>query len=449
MELGRPRVWTLQKRRRARHKANVALRKRRETIEACRGRQDSEYAGLLPMLRYCDDEFELRERLEESLSMTKGRTAQYQPEDEAMAVLGRLLVGITRREHVDEMLPEMLVAEAMGIPKWPSGDTERRFLTRATETTLQGVDGILEDLAIQKGLAYGPYTVHVAADLSGLRSQARKREGVEPGYMGGVVKPGYQMMRVLVQGLPAWDDLRAGNDGCQDLSDHALRICGKVRQKLPQAQIHLGLDSGFGHGAHLGKVQAHHQRDRKFHYYIGGAAQYAPKRWWKEVVLAAGDTRRWDRVSKTTEILDLGWQRPWSGEAGIERVRVVATRRKEWGRARKNEKKDQDKNEYQYRVIYTDVSPEAVTARWVFSQYHERQRVETDIKDGKQSFRIKELPVRELLGNRLYVKMVAIAQGLMRLYLGEFEAYPGPDVWGPLSKTIRQRLFRASGKKSG
>lgn len=255
MQLGRPREWTPLKRKRARKKANTALRERRETIESSRGRQDSEYVGLLPMLQYCHEEFELRDRLESELDMRKGRTAVYQPEDEAMAVLGRLMVGITRREHVDELLPEMLVAEALGIPQWPSGDTERRFLIRATEKTLRGVDGILEDLAIEKGLDYEPYTVHVAADLSGLRSQARRREGVAPGYMGGPkIKPGYQMMRVLVQGIPAWVDLRAGNDGCQDLSDQSLRICRKVRQTLPQSQIHLSLDSGFGHVGHLRRM---------------------------------------------------------------------------------------------------------------------------------------------------------------------------------------------------
>ena len=438
MKLGRLRRWTPKKRRRARKKANAALRKRRETIEDSRDRQDSEFAGLLPMLHYSEEEFELRDRFEECLDMRKGRTAVYQPEDEAMAVIGRLMAGISRREHLDELVPEMLLAEALGIPKWPSGDTERRFLVRANETTVRGVDGILRDLAIDQGLDYKPYTVHVAGDLSGLRSQARQREGVKVGYMGGPIKPGYQTMRVSVNGMPAWTDLRAGNDGCVDLPDRSLEICRQVRRKLPKSRIHLGLDSGFGNSRQLCKVQAMCQTDRQLHYFVGGSSQYAPQ-WWEQIVLPACKNRRWDRISKTTEILELGWQKPWGNET--DRMRVVATRRKEWGKGRKRK--------YQIRVIYTDVSEQDRTARWVFGEYHERQRVEADIKDGKQSFRLKDLPVKELIGNRLYVKMTAIAQGMTRLYVREFERYRGPNKWGPQSKTVRRNLFKVAGEKTG
>jgi hypothetical protein len=42
MHLGRPRVWTPAKRRRARKKANAALKRRRETMEVSQDREDSQ-----------------------------------------------------------------------------------------------------------------------------------------------------------------------------------------------------------------------------------------------------------------------------------------------------------------------------------------------------------------------------------------------------------------------
>ncbi len=133
--MGHRRRWTRLKRRRAREKADVSLRRRWAILEQVQGRQDSSYAAYLPVVQYMHQRLRLRNRFAEGLCMQKGKNATFDPEDEAMAVLGRLMLGITRREHLDKLLPEQMIAEALGIERWPSGDTERRFYVRFEECT--------------------------------------------------------------------------------------------------------------------------------------------------------------------------------------------------------------------------------------------------------------------------------------------------------------------------
>jgi hypothetical protein len=374
----------------------------------------------------------------------KGKTAEYDRVDECMAVLGPLMVGITRREQVTHLLPEMLLARALGIPKWPTGDTERRFLVAANEQTLRAADEVLQENILQEVLAHEPVTVRVHGDLSGLSSRARKREGVRPGYMGGPIKPGYRPMRIEVEGLPVQVELRPGNDACTDLPDRILERARKVRQRLPRSEIRVGIDSASGKAHVIAQLQKHqHERpgDRKLQFYIGGASQHA-RGWWSQAVSPLSKIKPgWKRVSVTTEIRELGWQRPW-GERKAS-ARVVAVRRKEWSRSKRK------KRTHRVQVIYTGSSPQAESARGVFVEYHERQRVENGIKNAKQSFPVRGLPVREPIGNRINVRMVALGEQVVILYKRTFEEYAGADRWGPMAKTIRRSLFEAPEKKTG
>lgn len=80
--------------------------------------------------------------------MTKGRNAVYSPLNEAMAYLGCQVTGILRLNHMDRLLPEQAVAEALSLPQWMSENAQQRFLKRATEETLTGVDGIAQRLIV-------------------------------------------------------------------------------------------------------------------------------------------------------------------------------------------------------------------------------------------------------------------------------------------------------------
>jgi hypothetical protein len=56
---------------------------------------------------------------------------------------------------------------------------------------------------------------------------------------------------------------------------------------------------------------------------------------------------------------------------------------------------------------------------------------------------VRGLPVREPIGNRIYVRMVALAEQVVILYKRTFEEYAGADRWGAMAKTIRRNLFEA------
>lgn len=437
----RRRCWTAAKRQRAREKADASLRRRRVLVAQVQGRQDTAFAGYLPAVQYMRKKLKIRENLRGNLHMVKGRNAEFQPEDEAMAVLGRQMLGVARRENLDHLLPEQAIADAMGIKRWPSGDTERRFLVRFDARGLRGLDRIRERMVLRE-VQGGQEPVHVDGDVTGLISQAEKREGVASGYMGGPIKPGFQNPRVGVEGLPFWVDLRPGNDGCEDLFEHEMAVVRKVRRARPQRWIYATLDSKYGKRKNIAATCRYGHRDRRFRFFIGGSIQYCQRKWWEQAV--AVETGSWRRVSKTTEIKDLGVQSPW-GPKGPQ-TRVVATRKEDWKekhRAKKKKGKAPLEAKYRHQVIYALPVGPKMSAREIFREYHRGQRREFDIKDGKQSFEIRKLPVKELRGNRAYLKLAAIAQAIVSTYQRKF-LHVKP--WGVLARTMREVTFRVGGK---
>jgi hypothetical protein len=103
---------------------------------------------MVPMVESARQDLEVETRLQRGLHMTKGRNAVYSPLNEAMAYLGCQVTGILRLNHMDRLLPEQAVAEALSLPQWMSENAQQRFLKRATEETLTGVDGIAQRLIV-------------------------------------------------------------------------------------------------------------------------------------------------------------------------------------------------------------------------------------------------------------------------------------------------------------
>lgn len=443
----RRRRWTPAKRRRARKKATVSLRRRWELLDQVRGRQDTAYAGFLPVAYYMGERLELRKRFGKGLKMEKGRNAVFQPEDEAMAILGRLMLGISRRDHLDKLLPEQAIADTLGIRRWPSGDTERRFYLRFREEGLAGLDQMIEHHALMEVVKEGEGPFHVDIDVTGLVSQAEKREGVRSGYMGGPIKPGYQNPRVSVDGVPVWTDLRPGDDGCTDLFDVGMKKARIMRRIRAGRPLSYTADSKFGTRKNIQKAQSLARGDKGFGYFVGGSRQYCRRTWWDRTVAVAKGN--WMAVSQTTEIKELGWKQPW-GTKG-PKIRVVAVRKEDWAAKHAKNKKRRGKTrrkkkEYRHQAIFTGTAPKEMTARGVFAEYHEGQRREFDIKDGKQSYEIRKLPVRELQGNRAYIKMTAMAQAVVGLFQRKFL---NDRRWGRTSKTMREVTFKIGGKNRG
>jgi len=436
--MSRRRSWTPAKRKRARRKAEAALRERRRIIQASRERKETAYAGMVPMVEYARQELKLEDRLNRGLHMKKGPTAVYSPLNEAVAYLGCQIGGILRLNHIDRLLPEGGLADALGLPQWMSENTEQRFLKRATEETLSGIDGIAQRLIVDEELRWGhPGPIEVDGDVTAVPQRGRKREGVESGYCGGRARPCYQQPRVTVQGLVWWTDLRAGNDACVDVPERTLETGSKLAREYPKREIFCRWD---GQWASRGKLQEAQEAARKhpnLTYLVAiHATQMAEGRWEELVNPSSGP---WKRVNSTTEIRELGWVKPWED---VKATRAVAVRREK--RLPKGKKRKGDREWDLRYLIATEVPRKRLGTRKVFDRYHQREREEFSFKDGKQSLSTAKMPTMKLMANRMHVKMVGLAQVMMQLFARKFVPHPGP--YGPMCKTIREKLVAVGGK---
>jgi hypothetical protein len=435
------RTWTPGKRRRARRKAESALKERRRIIAASQDRKDTAYAGMVPVVEYTREILKVPQGLPEALDMIKGPNATYTPVDEAMAYLACQMAGIVRLNHIDRLLPEGVIAEALGIPQWMSENTEQRFLKRATEKTLGGIDRLTQRLIAEEALRRSAGVIEVDGDATSIPQRARKREGVEPGYVakrkGG---PCYQQPRVTVNGLPWWTDLRAGSDGCRDLFGRTRQTALKLARKHPGREVIFRLDGGFASKQHLREAVEAGEECSKVKFFLAiHATQMKAGRWEEMVAKAPGS---WRRMNSTTEVKELGRVRPWGEET--PGVRAVAVRREE--RAPKGKKKPRKKGpEWDLRyLIVTNATRARLGTTKAFGRYHQRQREEFSFKDGKQSLSTAKMPTANLRANRMHVKMVAMAQGILHLFASKFVPHAGR--YGPTCKTLREKVIVVGGK---
>ncbi len=437
--MAREKSWTHAKRRRARHKAEAALKERRRIIAETRDRTDTSYAGMVPIAEYGDQMLKLRQRLPGVLSMKKGKNAVYKPEDEAMAYVGCQLAGIVRLNHIDRLLPEGVLAEALGIPQWMSENTQQRFLKRATEETLDGVDGLTRKIVEEERVSWSEAPIEVDGDVTGVPQRGRKREGVESGYCGGRGRPCYQQPRVTVNGVVWWTDLRRGKDACLDLPGRTLETASKLAQKYPKRAVFSRLDGYWASKANLREHQEAAQKNKNLMYLMTIHAGDMKEGRWEDLV--SHGKGPWKRVNSTTEIRELEWIKPWD-EA--EPVRAVGVRRKE-GLPKGKKKRAQEKPKWDLRyLIVTPATRKRMGTRTVFDRYHQRQREEFSFKDGKQSLSTAKMPTMKLQANRMHVKLVGLAQVIFQLFAWKFLPHPGS--YGPECKTIREKVIVVGGE---
>ncbi len=438
--MARKREWTPAKRRMARRKAMASLRERKKIIAETVDRKDTAYAGMLPVAGYAEEMLKARERLPDVLDMEKGKNAVYQPVDEAMGYLGCQITGILRLNHIDRLLPEGLVARALGLPQWMSENTEQRFLKRATNGTLEGIDGMVQRMIEEEALEWSEGMIEVDGDVTGVPQRARKREGVENGYCGGKARPCYQQPRVTVNGLSWWTDLRRGGDGCTDLFDRTLKTAQRLAQKYPRREVVCRVDGYFASKDHLREAVEASKQHRKLHFLTAVHATRMKEGRWETLVEASAEP--WKKMNSTTEVKELGVVRPWGQEAPA--IRAVAVRRE---KRRPGKKKGGKKGKREWDLKYlivTTMSRKRMGTKGVFRRYHQRQRAEFSFKDGKQSLSTAKMPTQKLMANRMHVKMVALAQVIMQMFAWRFLPHRGP--YGPMCKTIREKVIAVGGK---
>lgn len=411
-------------------------------MEANRMRTDTRLAGMVPVVGYAEDELGIREKLEAKLRMQKGKNAVYSPLDEAMAYVGSQMAGIARLNHLDQILPEGVIADVLGLPQWPSENTEQRFLNRATEETLEGVDDLLEKLVYAREVENGSGPIEVDGDVTGVPQRGRKREGVQNGYCGGRARPCYQQPRVTVNGLAVWTDLRRGGDGCMDVFGRTQETARKLAQKCPGREVEYRLDGFYATKGHLRLAHSFSGHQRNLTFLLAIHASDMKEGRWEELV--AQGPGRWKRVNSTTEIRELGLVRPWREET--EPVRAVAVRREERRPKKKAKRRGKKKWDLRYLIV-TSAPRRRMGTRRAFQRYHQRQREEFSFKDGKQSLSMAKMPTQKLMANRAHVRMVALAQVILQLFARRFLPHKGP--YGPTCKTIREKVIAVGGKNHG
>jgi hypothetical protein len=441
--MARRRKWTIAKRRRARRKAEAALKERRRVITETRERSDTGYAGMLPVVEYAGKELKIRKRLEERLKMIKGRTATFSPLDEAMAYLGCQIAGIVRLNHIDRLLPEGALAELLELPRWPSENTEQRFLRRASPETLVGVDRILQRLVEDEELPGGAGLIEVDGDLTGIPQRGRKREGVEIAWCSGRTRPCYQQPRVTVNGLPWWTDLRRGKDMCSDLPERTLETGVKLAREWPKREIFCRMDGYYVSKEYLRSAEEAGKRYSNLKFLQVVHPKKLKEGGWEQLVKDTPGPWTW--VNSTTRIKELGSVRVWDD---VEPMRAIAVRRKE-GRtpAKAGPTRGRKPREELHYLIVTNVSRKRLGTRKVFKRYHQRQREEFSFKDGKQSLSTAKMPTSKLEANRMHVKIVALAQLMLQMFARRFLPHPGR--YGPTCKTIREKVVAVGGKNNG
>lgn len=437
--MARRRGWTAGKRKRARHKAEVALRERRRIIQASRECKETAYAGMVPLVEYAKQDLKLEDRLNRGLQMKKGRNAVYSPLNEAIAYLGCQVAGILRLNHIDRLIPEGGLAGVLGLPQWMSENTEQRFLKRATEETLEGMDGIAQRLIVDEELQGGPTgMIEVDGDVTGIPQRARKREGVKPGYCEGRARPCYQQPRITVNGLSWWSDLRPGNDACMDLPERTLKTGSKLAREYPKREIFCRLDGYWASRATLRMCQKAAEDQANLEFLLPIHANSMKAQPWETRVAVAQSP--WKRVNSTTRIRELGRMRPWGEDT--EPVRAVAV----WREEKRRGKRGKTVTKVLRYLIVVSVERKHLGTLGVFRRYHQRQREEFSFKDGKQSLSMAKMPSMKLMANRMHVKMVALAQVMMHLFARKFVPHPGP--YGPTCKTIREKIVAVGGKNT-
>jgi hypothetical protein len=388
------------------------------------------------MVEYARQDLKLEARLQRGLHMTKGRNAVYSPLNEAMAYLGCQVTGILRLNHMDRLLPEQAVAEALSLPKWMSENTQQRFLKRATEETLTGVDGIAQRLIVDEDLQGPPGMIEVDGDVTGIPQRARKREGVKPGYCEGRARPCYQQPRITVNGLSWWTDLRPGNDACTDLPKRTLQTGARLAGEFPQREVFCRLDGFWASRATLRMFQDAADGQSNLAFLLPIHSNYMKARPWEEIVACSSSP--WKRVNSTTRIRELGTIRPWGDDT--RPVRAVAV----WREEKRRGKRGRTVTKVLRYLIAVSVERKRLGTLAVFRRYHQRQREEFSFKDGKQSLSTAKMPTMKFTANRMHVKMVALAQVMMHLFARKFVPHPGP--YGPTCKTLREKVVAVGGK---
>lgn len=442
----RKRHWTKRKRKLARNKARVTLKKRRRFIYEAKQKAETQFAGIFPLIEYQEKILELREKLSQCLEETKGKNALFKTPDVAVGMVILLQMGLQYLEHIPRFLEEVKVAERLGLRHFFSENVVRDWIERKPQEQTQGLKELAQDYVLSEGLDEGS-DAYVDVDLTSIRSYAAKREGVAPGYGSHGRGPCYQAPRISVNGLNFDWALKPGNESGGRYYEQALQTAETLLRQGKARNVILRSDSGFASAERLKKAQGLAGKFPNFHFIMAASAGPKESALLKLIEEAKEmPKKRWRKVSPTTWVLEFSRKIVYK-EAGLK-ARAVLVKQERKLTKRFGPRKGQTRTEKQdhFYFLLTDYRPSECNAQNLFREYHGRQNEEQLFRDSKQARAFLHLPDQTLAANELYLSLVLLSQTLRRLYQKQVLPKKRRLTYAP---TLQNWFIEIGGKNQG
>jgi hypothetical protein len=443
--MAQAKAWTKKKRARAARKGAATRRTRAQIIELAQQSHETSYALLIPFGAWIKDSIKLKERIETTVSLKKGPKSQFSVPDVITGLVVAAQAGVVHGSHLDKLVPEVKLAESIGLPHFFGATTASDLLKQAQPRHVKETQRVVRAIGWPSLADEDDQPIEVAVDTTGHPSDARQREGVKVGYCNGKREPCLKSGRVVVNGLPVFVDAYPGNENPHQPFEVGLAVARLLCRRYPRRPVHLSADSASASESHLNQLHRLAKRSPNFRYSLCISLLDPHQRPTETVQLARTKPKKqWKRINATTSVLDVGWRKVyWCSQ---QRTRQIVVRRLEEKTRRGRRGRVKIETVPRFYLIATNYSRGERKARQVFRGYHRRTMVESSIKDGKQSFDQVPLPHQKFQANRLSLLVLTLAQLLGRLYQRRLLPAADPAATGPLIATLRSDLWSVPGR---
>ena len=448
--MARPKAWTLKKRQRAARRGAVTRRKRQQIIEQARQKNETGSALLIPFGAWIEKTIKLKERVETTVSLKKGEQSQFSVPDIVAGLVMAFQTGVVHLKHLSRLVPEVKLAESIGLPYFFGATTASERMKQAAPPTIQQMNRLARGLCVEAVAEDPGPEIDIVVDTTGHPSDSRYREGVAVGYCNGRKEPCLKSGRVVINGRPAFVNLYPGNENPQEPYEKGIAFARLLCRRYPERRVHLGLDTAFVSERHLRQLHGLATRYENFRFTLSLPVPDPQSQPARTVQLAnAKPQKRWKRANHRSRVVEMGWRKVYRNSQQRSRVVVVETKNDSptpppsTQPKKKRPKRRRQRPEQRYYLIATNYSQSELKAKAVFRRHHRRPVVEFSFNDAKQSYRIQRLPHQKFLANQMYLLGITLAQLLGILY--NQRLLPQKTA-GSLLATVRVDLWSLPGR---
>lgn len=396
------------------------------------------YGFFYPMALYLIEVLHLKEAFACQISLThQGNT--FTVADFCITLIVLPILGIERISHIDDKLKgEGTLATMLGMTRFCCQKALHGFLNQCSGWQVRQLSRINRDLinaqvqTVEQGLH--PLEMRmVDIDASTRSTEGKKREKAKPGKNSKAKgKDSYVWSIATFSGLIIAQILDSGNVHCKR---HLQPLLTKAAQILDRIDL-LRIDGGYL----LGVADLNFLLLRPYAFITKVKANLKSV----QAAIAKANPQDWQRVNKSTALLDAGCVLLFEGAIRPVRLVVVRARR----RVKRTKK---GRVYYETKTIYwglvTNLEGETfffqgkarkLSALWLYRLYKKRWTIENTFKTMHQAFNTGKLPSHRFRANQCYLVFMSLAYNatvLFQRHLLTKEAQRW--TWG----TTRRRLL--------